>query len=159
MVRPIRPEDGPQHRAFAEQLAPGDLRLRFFYTRRELPKSELARLTQIDYAREMAFVAVRKRPDGADETIGVVRAVTDPDNVDAEFAIIVRSDLKRRGLGRLLLAKMIDFLHGKGTQRVVGHVLRENEAMRKLATDAGFVLDPAGADDDTVRLVKTFAHP
>jgi acetyltransferase len=100
VVRPIRPEDGPQHRAFIEQLESEDLRLRFFYARRDLPKSELARLTQIDYAREMAFIAVRPRADGGEETIGVVRGIADPDNVESEFAIVVRSDLKGHGLGQ-----------------------------------------------------------
>ena len=74
--------------------------------RKELPGSELARLAQIDYAREMAFIAVRNLPDGTSQTIGVVRAVIDPDNVDAEFAVIVRSDLKTRGLGRILMRKL-----------------------------------------------------
>src|SRR5207237_9581910 len=107
VLGPIRPEDEAQRRAFVDRLEPQDLRLRFFSVRRELPRSELARLTQIDYAREMAFIAVRTLPDGTTETLGVVRAVCDPDNVDAEFAIIVRSDLKGRGLGRVLLRKMV----------------------------------------------------
>jgi acetyltransferase len=91
-LRPIRPEDEAEHLAFMRQLAPEDLRLRFFSSRHDLPRSELARLVQIDYAREMAFVALDTRPDGSDETLGVVRAVADPDNVEAEFGIIVRSD-------------------------------------------------------------------
>jgi len=159
LVRPIRPEDEPQHRAFVEQLAPADLRLRFFYSRRELPRSELARLTQIDYSREMAFIAVRRRPDGGDETLGVVRAVADPDNVEAEFAIVVRSDLKGRGLGQLLLAKMIDFLAGRGTERVVGHVLRDNRAMRELALKAGFVVDKDVSEGDALRFVRSLLAP
>ena len=89
----------------------------------------------------MAFIAVRTLPDGTAQTLGVVRAVIDPDNVDAEFAIIVRSDLKGQGLGHLLLRKMIDFLAGRGTQRMVAYVLRENEAMRELARSQGFAVD------------------
>ena len=154
LVRPIRPEDEAQHRAFLEQIAPGDLRLRFFYSRRELPRSEIARLTQIDYAREMAFIAVRRPEGGAEETIGVVRAVADPDNVEAEFALVVRSDLKGRGLGRLLLEKMVAYLAGRGTQRVVGYVMRENLPMRGLARALGFVDESRGADGaDDLRLV------
>ncbi len=153
VLRPIRPEDEPQHRAFVEQLQPADLRLRFFYVRRELPRSELARLTQIDYAREMAFIAVRRSPDGAEETLGVVRAATDPDNVDAEFAIVVRSDLKAHGLGHALLAKMIAYLRGQGTRRMVGFVMHENLPMRELALAQGFVVDAAASDADALRLV------
>jgi acetyltransferase len=160
VVRPIRPEDEAQHRAFVEQIAPGDLRLRFFYSRMELPRSELARLTQIDYAREMAFVAVRRRADGREETIGVVRAVADPDNIEAEFALIVRSDLKHRGLGRLLLEKMVSYLAGRGTQRIVGRVMRENHAMRDLAQALGFVAEPdRSVGDDDVRLVLPLTRP
>lgn len=152
LIRPIRPEDEPQHRSFIEALQPEDLRLRFFSVRRELPRSELARLAQIDYAREMAFIAVRNLPDGTSQTLGVVRAVIDPDNVDAEFAVIVRSDLKTRGLGRILMRKMIAFLSGRGTQRMVGYVLRENEAMRKLARSLGFEPVAAPTDADAVFL-------
>jgi acetyltransferase len=141
VLRPIRPEDEPQHRAFVELLHPQDLRLRFFSSRRELPPSELARLTQIDYAREMAFIAVRSLPDKSLQTLGVIRAVIDPDNVDAEFAIIVRSDLKRQGLGTLLMRKMIAFLSGRGTRRLIGCVLRDNEQMREMALSQGFEVD------------------
>ena len=136
-------------------MEPQDLRLRFFSARRELPRSELARLTQIDYAREMAFIAVRTLPDGRSQTLGVVRAVIDPDNVDAEFAIIVRSDLKGKGLGHLLMRKMIDFLSRHGTQRMVGFVLRENEAMRELARSHGFAVNTAASDADALYLVLT----
>jgi acetyltransferase len=146
VLRPIRPEDEPQHRAFIERLRPEDLRLRFFSSRRELPRSELARLTQIDYAREMAFIAVRTLADGTAQTLGVARAVIDPDNVDAEFGIIVRSDLKARGLGQLLLRKTIAFLTGRGTERLVAVVLRENRAMRELALAHRFTIDTAASD-------------
>jgi acetyltransferase len=157
VLRPIRPEDEPQHRAFIEHLQPEDLRLRFFSVRRELPRSELARLTQIDYAREMAFIAVRTQADGKAQTLGVVRSVVDPDNVDAEFAILVRSDLKGRGLGHLLMGTLIDFVRQRGTQRLVGQVLRENLPMRNLALSWGFELDEAGSDIDSVRFVLDLA--
>jgi acetyltransferase len=158
VVRPIRPEDEAQHRAFVEQLRPDDLRLRFFSVRRELPRSELARLAQIDYAREMAFIAVRTLPDGSPQTLGVARAVIDPDNVDAEFAVIVRSDLKGRGLGHLLMSTLIDFVRLRGTQRLVGLVLRENLPMRKLALSQGFELDETGSDVDALRFVLNLVN-
>lgn len=153
LVRPIRPEDEAQHRAFIEQLAPEDVRMRFFYSRRELPRSELARLAQIDYAREMAFIAVRPLPDGGCETLGVARAVIDPDNTEAEFAVIVRSDLKGQGLGVLLMHKLIGFLRGRGTQRVVGEILRDNLAMNELARELGFERETRTGQDDSVRWV------
>ncbi len=153
VLRPIRPEDEPQHRRFVEALQPEDLRLRFFSVRRELPRSELARLTQIDYAREMAFIAVRSLPDVTAQTLGVVRAVIDPDNVEAEFAISVRSDLKGHGLGHLLLQKMIRFLSGRGTQRMIGIVLRENKGMHDLVRSNGFTVDAAATDSDALHFV------
>lgn len=140
-LRPIRPEDEAQHRAFLEQLTPEDIRMRLFYTRRALPRSELARLVQIDYLREMAFVAERTLADGGRETLGTVRAVSDPENVEAEFAIIVRSDLQRGGLGRLLLDKIVRYARGRGLARLVGGVLTENTGMRELAKQCGFTMD------------------
>ena len=153
LLRPIRPEDEEQHREFMSRIESEDLRLRFFNSRRELPRSELARLVQIDYAREMAFVALAKTPEGTIETLGAVHALADPDNVEAEFAIIVRSDLKHRGLGHLLLDKLIRYQRAHGTQHLVGHVLRENEAMHDLARTHGFRIDPAGTDATSVRYV------
>ncbi|HET7865828.1 MAG TPA: acetate--CoA ligase family protein, partial [Burkholderiaceae bacterium] len=153
LLRPIRPEDETRHRAFMAQLSPEDMRLRFFSRRRELPRSELARLVQIDYAREMAFIALDAAPDAPDEVLGVVRAVCDPDNVNAEFAIVVRSDLKGQGLGHLLLGKMIRYLQAHGTQRMVGDVLRDNPAMRDLMESNGFGVDPLASDASTVRYV------
>lgn len=158
VLRPIRPEDEPQHREFADSLSPGDLRLRFFSSRLELPRSELARLTQIDYSREMAFIAVRTDADGTQHTIGVVRAVTDPDNVDAEFAIVVRSDLKAQGLGAILMDKMIKYLKSRGTKRMVALVLPDNRAMLELGQSAGMVVDKAGSDSDAVHLVLKLAE-
>ena len=155
VVRPIRPEDEPQHRAFVARVRPEDMRLRFFSARMALPASELARLTQIDYAREMAFIAVRKAADGAEETLGVSRVVCDPDNVEAELGILVRSDLQGRGLGTLLLRQSIDFLAGRGTQRLVARVLRENVGMRQLAASLGFVAEPEGSEPDSVLLVRS----
>ena len=154
-LRPIRPEDEPQHRAFLEQLDPEDIRLRVFYSRRSIEHSELARLTQIDYAREMAFIATRAVDGGDEETLGTVRVVIDPDNRDAEFGVIVRSDLKGGGLGRRLMRKMIGHLRGRGTQRLVGTVLRENAGMLELARALGFEEDhhPGATADHDLRAI------
>ena len=152
-LRPIRPEDEPEHRALFDRLTPEDVRLRFFSVRREMPRSELARLVQIDYAREMAFVALARRPDGSHETLGVARSVADPDNVEAEFAIIIRSDLKGRGLGRLLLDKLVRYQRAHGTERLVGEVLQENLAMRELTRSLGFLVDARAPEGDALRHV------
>ena len=148
-LRPIRPEDEAQHLAFLEKLDPEDIRLRVFHSRRHIEHSELARLTQIDYAREMAFVATRPVAGGGEETLGAVRVVIDPDNQDAEFGVIVRSDIKGGGLGRKLMEKMMAHLRERGTHRMVGNVLTENTGMLALARALGFEEStPAGDLND-----------
>jgi len=152
-MRPIRPEDEAQHLAFLARLDPEDIRMRIFYSRRSIERSELARLTQIDYAREMAFIATAASADGhGEETLGVVRAQADPNNVEAEFGILVRSDLKGSGLGHRLLAKMIEYLRSRGTQRLVATILRENRRMLELATALGMEPLAVQPDPETVRL-------
>ena len=152
-VRPIRPEDETQHLRFIERLSPEDIRMRIFQTRRELPRSELARLTQIDYEREMAYIAVDDSDPAGPQTLGVARMVRDPDNTEAEFAVIVRSDLKGRGLGRLLLDTLIEHARAHGTPRLVGIVLRENREMLTLAHRLGFTVEPSRPGGDTAKVV------
>ena len=143
MLRPIRPDDEPQHRRFLEALDSEDMRMRFFQARRELAHSELARLTQIDYDREMAFIATAEGPDGQPETLGVVRAVTDPDNLEAELGIVVRSDLKGARLGDILLDKIIRHCRSAGTLELMGYVLRQNSRMLGLVKRNGFTIGPS----------------
>lgn len=155
-LRPIRPEDELQHRAFLERLDPEDIRLRVFYSRRSIEHSELARLTQIDYTREMAFIATRPTDSDGEETLGAVRATVDPDNDTAEFGVIVRSDLKGSGLGHRLMSKMIAHLRERGTRRLVGTVLRVNTGMLELAHALGFQesRNPADPQDHNTRFVS-----
>ena len=148
LLRPIRPEDEALHMEFLQNLAPQDVRMRVFYSKRSMERSELARLVQIDYAREMVFIAVASTANGQPQTLGVVRAMTDPDNVSAEFGVIVRSELKGGGLGLLLMRKLIAYLHTQGTTRLVATVLNENDRMLKLASELGFKNDPPGGQDD-----------
>ncbi|NQU69036.1 MAG: bifunctional acetate--CoA ligase family protein/GNAT family N-acetyltransferase, partial [Rhodospirillales bacterium] len=138
LLRPIRPEDEPQHYKFIASLSPEDIRFRFFGLVKTLPHSQMARFTQIDYDREMAFIASGVDEGGGNETLGVVRTITDPNNEATEFAIVVRSDLKGQGLGSKLLGKMIAYCKGRGTRRMVGQILRENHRMLELASKIGF---------------------
>ncbi len=153
LLRPIRPEDEALHMEFLQHLDPEDVRLRVFYSKRAMARSELARLVQIDYSREMAFVALAPGPDGQLQTLGVVRALADPDNIEAEFGVIVRSELKGSGLGRLLMEKMIAYLRAQGTQRLVATVLDYNDRMLKLAKELGFKQDPAPRDGEGTKAI------
>jgi len=142
VLRPIRPEDAAQHQAFFHALEADDVRLRFFTAMRELPPAQLARLTQIDYDRAMAFIATRPLAGGGAETLGVVRAVLDPANQSAEFAIIIRSDLKGKGLGYILFGKLVDYFRARGTAEIVGDALAENLGVQKLVRHFGGVVLP-----------------
>ncbi|MDB5798981.1 MAG: family N-acetyltransferase [Paucimonas sp.] len=152
LLRPIRPEDGEEHVRFFKSLDPEDVRFRVFTRMSELLPLQLARLTQIDYDREMAFIATRRRADGSDETLGVVRAIADPDNEKAEFAVIVRSDMKGHGLGRLLMERIIDYCRQRGTGEIIGEALAYNRGLIRLALSLGFEVKASGHGDDTVSL-------
>ena len=156
LVRPIRPEDEPQHHDFIGALDPEDIRFRFFGQVGQLPHSQLARFTQIDYDREMAFIVSGRDDHGGPQTLGVVRTVTDPDNQAAEFAIVIASKLKGKGMGRFLLEKMIRYCRARGTREIVGQVLPDNERMLGLAKRLGFRAHRlAGEDAVEVRLELT----
>ena len=163
-VRPIRPEDEAQHLAFLAALSPEDIRMRIFHVRRSIEHSEMARLTQIDYAREMAFIATRVNAEtGREETLATARATVDADNDVAEFGVIVRSDIKAGGLGRLLMSRLIAYLAARGTRQLTGTVLAANTRMLALACSLGFVEsdNPSDPTDRTVRFVSldlTHAH-
>lgn len=146
-LRPIRPEDGPAHLEFFAALTPDDVRYRMFVRVRELQPSQLARFTQIDYDREMAFVATRALPGGGEQTLGVARVVADPDNIQAEFAVTVRSDLKGHGLGRVLMEKLIAYCRRRGTREIVGEALPQNTRVIRLVRKLGFAVTPNQAED------------
>jgi len=118
----------------------------------------LARMCCVDYDREMALVAIELGSDGAERSLGEVRTVVDSGNVIADFAVVVRSELKGRGLGRLLLQSMIDYSRSRGTRELRGETLAGNSRMLNLAQDLGFTLK-TGADMGTVDLRLTLREP
>lgn len=140
LFRPILPEDEPQLREFIAQVTKEDLYYRYFSEINEFSHDDLANMTQIDYDREMAFVAVRQQA-GKEEIIGVTRAISDADNIDAEFSVLVRSDLKGLGLGRRLLEKMIIYTRQHGLDRLNGITMPGNRGMIALARKLGFAVD------------------
>jgi len=154
LLRPVRPEDEPALQDLALHMQPDDLRLRFFSPIKTLPHTMAARLSQIDYDREMALVA---RPDGDGAVLGVARFSSDPDRACAEFAVALRSDWKGRGLGYLLMSRIIDVARERGIGEMIGDVLHENAPMLKLAQSLGFRLTAHPDDPELVRVRKTLA--
>lgn len=138
LLRPIRPEDETAHYAFLSRMSEQDLIYRFFHYVKQIPRRDMARLTQIDYDREMAFIATAAGGDGEAETLGVVRVVAAPDNAVGEFAIIIRSDMKGQGLGSALMRKMIDYSRQRGIRIFSGDVMYDNQPMLDLLKRFGF---------------------
>ncbi len=146
LIRPIRPEDEPAHRRLIEKLRPEDFYFRFFSHVYQMSHAQLARFTQIDYDREMAFIATRGAGEEA-ETVGVVRAITKSDNSEAEFAIVIRPDYQKKGLGGALMDKMIRYVRERGTGAMTGQILRINTEMIRLARRFGFTVEPSPDGD------------
>jgi acetyltransferase len=150
-VRPIRPEDEPQIHAFLRRVTSQDLRLRFFAPMKEFTHEFIARLTQLDYARAMAFVAF---DEASHDMLGVVRIHSDSIYENGEYAILLRSDLKGRGLGWALMQLMIEYAKSEGLKMISGDVLSENTIMLEMCRNLGFEIktDPADASICIVRL-------
>jgi len=151
-LRPIRPEDAPAIQVMFRRLESEDIRMRFFAPIAELSPALLARLTQLDYDREMALLLTESDGGTAPgDLVGVVRLAADPDNEQAEFAITVRSDRKGHGIGYFLMQRIITYARSRGIASLRGDVLRENRLMLDLCRDLGFVLEPLPEDPEIVR--------
>jgi acetyltransferase len=155
-VRPIRPEDEPSIHELLRYVSSQDLRLRFFAPMKEFTHEFIARLTQLDYARAMAFVAF---DESSNEIVGVVRIHSDSIYQNGEYAILLRSDLKGRGLGWTLMQLIIEYAKSEGLKRISGQVLQENSAMLNMCRELGFALKSDATDhalcDVTLELTST----
>ncbi len=138
LFRPILPVDATLYPDFHAHLSAEDIRMRFLAPRRSFSQTHDLRQTQLDYDREMAFIAIA--PSG--EMAGVSRLSCDPDKRSAEYALLVRSDMNGRGLGRALLSILIEYARAEGLERLEGMVLDANRGMRRLITSLGFTIRP-----------------
>ena len=152
LLRPIMPEDEAALHAGFARMDPEHIRLRFFAALKQLPHKLAAKLSQIDYDREMAFVLVGPGVPGRAEWYATVRIVADPDGEAAEYAVLVRSDMAGRGLGRLLMERIITHAQARGLKRIWGEVLRENHAMLGLCRKLGFELEAEPDEPELVRV-------
>jgi acetyltransferase len=143
LLRPIRPEDETLYALFFSRLTPEDIRMRFFTAKPDLSFKFLARLTQIDYAREMAFVAIAA---DTGELLGVARLIADPDYTRAEYGILVRSDLKAMGLGWRLMQHLIAYAQHEKLKELYGEVLASNTTMLRMCAEMGFAIEADKSD-------------
>jgi len=150
LVRPVKPEDEPLYPPFLGRVTSEDLRLRFFAPVKDVSHNFIARFTQIDYARAMAFVAIDPLTG---EMFGVGRLHTSRQANRAEYAVLVRSDFKGRGLGWLLMQQLIEYARREGIAILHGEVLTENTTMLRMCAELGFRITDS-ADDSTVRYVE-----
>ncbi len=159
-IRPIRGEDEPNHLEMYNRLSPESIRLRYFYNRGAPNHDELASWTQIDYNREMAFIVSALRLDGTpgEETLGVVRASTDADNISAEFAVVMLDELQGEGLGALLMQKMINYCRSRGTLRLMGTTMTSNFGMQRLAKKLGFA-NAYNAEEEAIEMILMLNEP
>jgi acetyltransferase len=146
-MRPLRPEDEPMLVDLAAHMSREDLRLRFFATVPGLTHTVAARLSQLDYDRELGLVAER---DGV--ALGVAHFFADPDKLRAEYAVAVRSDWKGRGAGFALMTRLIEIAGQRGIGELTGEVLLENEPMLQMCRELGFGI-AAHPNDPSIVLV------
>jgi acetyltransferase len=149
-VRPMRPEDEGLVRQFLQHVSPEDLRLRFFAPIKDFGHAFVARLTQLDYARAMALNAI---DEATGEMIGGVRLVSDANYESGEYAVLLRSDLKGRGLGWTLMQLIIEYARSEGVRRIEGQVLAENRVMLHMCRDLGFSVEPEPDSGDIMKVV------
>ena len=145
-LRPIRPADALLYPEFLARVSQEDMRLRFLAVRVHFPEAFALRWTQLDYDREMAFVALT--PEG--ELAGVSRVVAAPDHLSGEYSLLVRSDLQGRGIGAALMRILIDYARADGMERLEGMVLAENRPMQGLVGHLGFTFAPIAEDRGVV---------
>lgn len=152
LVRPMHPDDATMLQALVQRLSPESRYFRFASTLTELPHHMLARLSLIDYEREMALVAVI-REDGSDEIeaeriIAVSRYITNPDRQSCEFSLLVDDAFAGRGLGAKMMQSIMEVARDRGLQEIDGLVLANNTAMLKLMRSLGFSISTFEEDPD-----------
>ena len=158
LLRPIRPEDAQIEREFVEGLSEQSRYMRFFNPLKYLAPRLLARLTQVDYDRELALVATLG--EGAEERIaGVVRYSPNADGTSSEFAVTVADNFHGRGLGSLLMRRLIEAARAAGYQRLTGSVLESNDKMHVLMRKLGFKPAPKGEDMSVAEYVFDLTAP
>ncbi|MDP2111808.1 MAG: bifunctional acetate--CoA ligase family protein/GNAT family N-acetyltransferase [Thiobacillus sp.] len=152
VIRPIRPEDAELTQGFVKSLSAESRYFRFMDAVSELSPVALARLTQIDYSREMALLALTEI-DGREVELGVARYAIDPEGESCEFALVVNDQWQKQGIGHKLMDVLMDVARGRGIKVMEGEVLKANRPMLKLVEALGFRIEPH-PEDDAVRRIS-----
>jgi acetyltransferase len=150
LIRPIRPEDAEAHIALFGRLTPEDIRYRFFNLLRQMPPEQIARMTQVDYDREMAFIAVR---EATGETVGVARLIRESGTDHGEFAVVVEPSMKGRGLARRLMRRLLYWAGSQGMRTIIGQVLAENAPMLAFMRRIGATIRRLPEEPDVMEAV------
>ena len=152
-IRLVCPEDEPRLHDLAAHMSDEDLRLRFLAPVKGLSPAVAARLSQLDYDRDLGLLAERRGL-----ALAMAHLFTDPERMRAEYAIAVRSDWKGRGLGCLLMTRLIDLARQREISELVGEVLRENVPMLRMCRKLGFTVSPEPADFSILVATKRLAE-
>lgn len=148
VLRPARPEDEVLVRALFAGVSPADLHLSALSSLSAFSNALAARLTQIDYDRELALLALTG-PDAA-EAVGIGHLVMDPDRERAECGVIVRSDAQGRGIGHALMGAIVAVARGAGVGELFGRVPERNHRMLELAAALGWSASADRAGEVTI---------
>jgi len=136
-LRPIRPEDEPIELEFIRGLSTETSRMRFFQIIKDLPHEALVRFCNIDYDREMAFIAETREGERKIE-IAVARLILESNKTRGEFAVVVADKYQAQGLGVKLVDMLIAVAREKGVESIYGIILSENIKMIRLCEKLGF---------------------
>jgi acetyltransferase len=131
-------------------MSPQDIRMRFFAPKPMLSHALAARITQIDYDRDMALVLAEPGTPGKAHVYAVTSIAADPDGEKAEYAIMVRSDMANLGLGSLLTRRIIEYCRRRGLSEIFGEVLRENKPMLRICKDLDFCIQTSPDDSEVI---------
>ncbi|MBA3794530.1 MAG: bifunctional acetate--CoA ligase family protein/GNAT family N-acetyltransferase [Rubrobacter sp.] len=144
-VRPIRPEDEPLMVKFHESLSEQSVYMRYFHMMKLDQRTAHERLTRIcfiDYDREMALVAERTNPETGEREIMGVSRLSRHGAVprEAEFSVLVSDRFQRRGLGTLLVGRILEVGRAEGLRRITAEILLDNRPMQRISERLGFHL-------------------
>jgi acetyltransferase len=156
-IRPIRPEDAVLEIAFVNRMSERSRYMRFFSAGHGLTPAMLARLTQVDYDRELALIALSEGKGEAEQIVGVARFAANPDGESCEFAVAIDDHWNGRGVATILMQCLMKAARDAGYRRMTAYVLPDNDSMLKLAARLNFERTKDEDDPTLVKVVRSLA--